>query len=213
MSLFRSEQLRALERDRVREALIALSVERGFQSLDLDDLLQGSGVDRDRFARTYSDLEDCFARIYEVQRDEFVAAVVAGFYSRQGWREQMRAAAWAMLEFLREDHERAYFMSCEVHGAGDRARIIRDEAMQGFFFLIDQGRAELADPDSLTPYTAESIGSAIYQQFQATIARWDFDGLEAMIPQMMYTALLPYLGPEAAAEELAIAPPPLRSAA
>jgi hypothetical protein len=66
---------------------------------------------------------------------------------------------------------------------------------------------QLDDPDSLTPYTAETIGSAIYQQFQATIARFDFQTLEGMIPQMMYTAVLPYLGSAVAAEELRIAPP------
>lgn len=197
------------ERERIAAALIDLSVERGFYDLGLAEVLERAGVGEGAFQRHFADLEDCFAQVYERQRDEFVAAVFAGFSSRELWREQMRAAAWAMLEFLREDHKRAYFMSCEVHHAGERARLIRDEAMQGFFFLIDQGRGELEDPESLSFHTAESIGSAIYQHFSETIARFDFERLERMIPEMMYAALLPYLGPEAAAEELAIpAPPP-----
>jgi AcrR family transcriptional regulator len=197
--------------DGLRVAMIELCCERGFRDLSVEDLCRRAEVDPAEFHRNYSGLEDCFAQIYEVQRDEFAAAVARGFFSQERWRDQMRAAAYAMLEFLREDRDRAYFMSVQVHYGGDRARLIRDEAMQGFFLLIDQGRRELPDPDSLTFHTAEAIGSAIYQQFQTAIADNDFDGLEEMIPHMLYVATLPYLGPEVAAEELEIAPPALQA--
>jgi AcrR family transcriptional regulator len=195
-------------RRRLEEAMIALCVERGFRNVTVAALLERAGAGRGELEAEFGDLEDCYAQIYTVQRDEFVACVAGAFFSREVWRERMRAAAHAMLEFLREDPRRAYFMSVEVHAAGDRARLIRDEAMQGFFALIDQGRAEMADPDQLTPHTAEAIGSAIYQQFQAAIADHDFERLERMIPEMMYAAVLPYLGVGAALEELQIPAPP-----
>lgn len=188
--------------------MIDLCVEEGFRQVTLPELLQHAGVEEDDFEAEFSDLEDCFAQIYELQRNEFVACVAGAFYSREVWREQMRAAAHAMLEFLREDRRRARFMSVEVHAAGERARLIRDEAMQGFFVLIDQGRQEMEDPEMLTLHTAEAIGSAIYQQFQTAIAADDFERLERMIPEMTYLAILPYLGEDVAREELAVPVPP-----
>jgi hypothetical protein len=95
--------------------------------------------------------------------------------------------------------------------AGDRAKLIRDQGMQGFFLLIDQGRNEMEDPESLTPYTAETIGSAIYQRIQTAIETDELEEFESAVPEMMYMAVLPYLGPEAAQEELSIPPTPFPS--
>lgn len=211
LSIGRKDRLGPPLREQLERPLIELCCERGFPEIRVADLCLRANVEQARFDRHYDGLEDCFARIYEAQRDEFFTAVAGGFFSQEPWRDQMRAAAYAMLEFLREDPDRAYMMSCEVHQAGDRARLIRDEAMHGFFLLIDQGRGELEEPESLTFHTAETIGSAIYQQFQAAIAVSDFARLEEMIPHMMYMAILPYLGRQVAAEELEIPVPAVGS--
>jgi AcrR family transcriptional regulator len=198
----------AAERERISKALVDLAVDHGFPSLTLPMVLARAGVDENTFHHYFSDLEECFCAVYEPMRDEFLMRVAAAYGSEQGWRHQMRAAAYAMLGFLGEDLRRARFMSVEMLYAGDRAKLIRDEAMQAFFLMIDQGRYEMEDPDSLSPYTAETVGSAIYQRIQRALAREEFDAFGPGVQEMMYMAVLPYLGPEVAAEELHIQPPP-----
>jgi AcrR family transcriptional regulator len=198
-------------RERIREAMIDLCLELRYPNVTLPALLERANVDRAAFDADFADLEDCFCQIFAVHREEMTIAVGSAFAAAQGWREQMRAAAYAMLRFLGEDLRRARFMSVEVLYAGDRAKLMRDEAMQGFFLLIDLGRQEMDDPDALTPATAETIGSAIYQRIQSAFERDQLDRFELGVQEMMYTAVLPYLGPEAAAEELTIAPPPFPS--
>jgi AcrR family transcriptional regulator len=199
------------ERARICEAMIGLCGELQYPNVTMPDLLERASVDEVAFGRHFGDLEDCFCQIFEAQRDEIVRRVVGAFAAEQGWRNQMRAAAYAMLYFLGEDLRRARFISVEVLYAGDRAKLIRDQGMQGFFLLIDQGRNEMADPESLTPYTAETIGSAIYQRIQTAIETDELEEFESAVPEMMYMAVLPYLGPEAAQEELSIPPTPFPS--
>ena len=73
--------------------------------------------------------------------------------------------------------------------------------------MIDAGRRELDDPESLTPATAESVGGAIFLRMRQVIDDEGTDRLNELLPELMYMAVLPYLGPEVAAEELKMPPP------
>lgn len=133
--------------------------------------------------------------------------MVARVFREQGWRDRVRASAYEMLCFLRADERRARLMTVEVLSAGTRAQLIRDQGMQPFFDLIDMGRNELPDPSSLSRATAVSIGGAIYKRMQTAIEAGDLSVGDRLVPELMYTVILPYLGPEAALAELNMPPP------
>jgi AcrR family transcriptional regulator len=198
------------DRARIREALVDLCMEQTIAATTLTMVLERAGVDQAAFERHFEDLEDCFCQVYEEMAQEYMQRVGAAFLVEQGWRNQMRAAAYVTLEYLREDERRARFTFVEVLYAGDRAKLIRDQAMQALFILVDQGRSEMEDPTAVGRYTAETVGSAIYQRIQSAIERNELDAFEAGVGEMMYAVVLPYLGPEAAAEELSIPPPARR---
>jgi hypothetical protein len=49
---------------------------------------------------------------------------------------------------------------------------------------------------------------AIFNQILFEIERGNYENLRPLVPKMMYSAVLPYLGPDVAAEELHRAVPP-----
>ncbi len=200
------------ERARIQRALIELTLEHGFAEVRLAQLLQRAEVSQEEFRRHFGDLEECFCSFYLEMRDEFMRRVGAAFLAEKGWRNQIRAAAWETAAFIGEDLGRARISFVEVWFAGERAKLIRDEAMQALFAMIDAGRQE-RDDDSISALTAEFVGSAVYQRLQTGIERGDLAALEAEVPELMYAVVLPYLGREAAEEELnrgreGRAPPP-----
>lgn len=150
--------------------------------------------------------EEQLCEAMEVGTEELLSRVALVFTGHEEWRDRLRAVAYEMLRFLCEDHERARRMTVDVLSAGDRAQLIRDQGMQALIELIDQGRQELSNPDSMTRAIAEGIGGAIYHRMHIAVAADRFDLLESMVPELMYNAVLPYLGTEAAMEELAIPP-------
>lgn len=195
------------ERERLRDALLDLCFEFDFQALGLDDLLARAGVGEAEFHRSFTDLEDCFCAVLQAQTDELMMRVAATFATDQGWRDRLRAVSHEMLRFLREDPRRAWMMAVVSPAAGERSRLIRDQGMQALIELIDQGCQEMADSSSLSRFTAETLGSAIYERMRVMIERRDFDALPSLCPELMYSAVLPYLGPEVATEELTIPAP------
>jgi AcrR family transcriptional regulator len=191
----------------VEEALIAEVGEFGYRATTVRAVCARSGVDEVAFHRHFSDLEDCFCATFEGLGQEFLHRLAAAFDGQASWRDQLRAVAYAFLEYLQEDPARARLTAVEALNAGERAQVIRDEIFGGLYAFIDLGRQELRDPESLTFATAEAIGGTIYNQIRIRIETGGVATLTDLVPKMMYTAVLPYLGPEAASEELGRAPP------
>jgi hypothetical protein len=141
----------------------------------------------------------------QVGTDELLARAAAAFAAERGWRNQLRAVAYAMLDFLQEDPDRARLMVIESLDSGERAVEIREEGMAALAALIDLGRQELDDPDSIPANTAELTAGAVYNHIHVAIEQGQLH--ESMVPELMVTAVRPYLGTEAALEELSIPPP------
>ncbi len=188
-------------------ALIDLCHERGFAELTVEGLCLRAGVERTEFEGRYSDLEDCFAQVYGECADQFLARVTAAFESREGWRDQLRAAAYATLLHLEEDPARATFTVVEALNAGERAQLVRERVFETLLGFIDRGRLEPDAPASVTTATAESLNGAVFQQMRVAIERHQGHRYVEVLPQLMYAVVLTYVGPEAAEEELEIRPP------
>ena len=78
--------------------------------------------------------------------------------------------------------------------------------------LLDEGSSEAVGPESPGLATAIGVGGVVFARIQEAVAKGELGLGEEEIPQLMYAAVLPYLGAEAAEEELHIPPPPDPSA-
>jgi hypothetical protein len=70
--------------------------------------------------------------------------------------------------------------------------------------LLDEGRSAAPDPDRITKATAEALAGGILTQIYAAVGDDRLGEETEIVPELMYTAVLPYVAPEIAAEELHI---------
>jgi AcrR family transcriptional regulator len=106
----------------LREALLDLCTERGYKKLKLKHLLERAEMDEAAFHRHYADLDACFAAVLGEIYDEFFARAQEAVANESGWRDRMRATAYALLRFLRRDERVARLATVEVQYAGKRAQ-------------------------------------------------------------------------------------------
>jgi AcrR family transcriptional regulator len=196
------------EASRLREALLDLCVERGYASLQLTDLLERADVERSAFEREYDDLDDCFATVLGEIYAEFFTRAQAAVAGQSGWRDRMRATAYALLRFLRTDERVARLAAVEAQHAGEGAQRLFLETFNRLVDLIDEGSAEATGPDSPSRATALGVGGVVFARIQEAVAEGELGLGEEEIPELMYAAVFPYLGAEAAEEELRVPPPP-----
>jgi AcrR family transcriptional regulator len=195
------------ERRQILDALAEVCVRDGYRRASVESVVEEAGATRAAFDRHFTDLEDCFTAYTLETREAFLVEVGRAVLQHSGWHEQMRAAAYGIVRFWQKDERRARMILIEIHSAGPRAQLVRDEGMQIMVSLIDQGRTVMPDPDLLTRATAEAVAGAITNQMRLVLERGEVDCAQEHVPGLLYSVVLPYLGSEAALEELEIPPP------
>jgi AcrR family transcriptional regulator len=189
------------ERARIVEALIEVAAEHGYLDTTIEMILERAALDRDDFDRHFRGKYDCFLTAWQEINEECMEEMLHAYNSAMDWPDRLRAVATGTIGSLCNDPSRASF-GVEVLAAGDAARARRDMTMRVITSLIDAGRQEMEDPDSVPRTTAEALAGAAYGQIYAKVVRGAHEELPALIPQLMATAVMPYLGIEAAMEEL-----------
>jgi AcrR family transcriptional regulator len=198
----------AQEARRLREALLDLCAERGYEKLKLEHLLERAGVDEAGFHRRCADLDTFFAAVLGEIYDEFFARAQEAVAGESGWRDRLRATAYALLRFLRRDERVARLAAIEVQYAGKRAQELFLETFNRLVDLLDEGSSEADGPEGPGLATAIGVGGVVFARIQEAVAKGELGLGEEKIPELMYAAVFPYLGAEAAEEELRIPPPP-----
>ncbi len=189
------------ERERLIEALIEVGAERGYMETSIEMIVTRAGVDRPAFDRHFRGKYDCFLTAWQEMNEECMQSLMRAYESEHYWPDKLRAVAYEVVGSLCHDPNRASF-AVEVLAAGDAARARRDMTMRVLASLIDAGRKEMDDPESVPHTTAEALAGSAYGQLYAKVVRGDTDNLQALVPQLMSAAVMPYLGVEAALEEL-----------
>lgn len=190
------------ERELICEALVALIGRDGYAETSLDLVLEQAGVSRGVFETNFPSLDACFAEVWEGFTQSFVDRALAAYAAAGGWRDGMRAQAWEFCRFLQEDQLRARICTVEVAYGGELVQASRDVFMDAYVELVHLGRLEREKAAELPRERAEGIVGAIWERVATNVGAGDFEVLSAEVPRLMYLMVLPYLGPEAAQEEL-----------
>jgi hypothetical protein len=142
-----------------------------------------------------------FAAVWEAANAELARRMAAAFERPGPWRDRIRAALDAALRFLSEDEERARLYVAEVLFAEEDVRRRRQSGMERLSAMIDRGRAEAGDR-ALPSVVADGVAGGVWHCVHRFIRAGHTAALPEELPQLMYFVVLPYLGLDAALEEL-----------
>ncbi len=194
-------------RQAIAAAMIELVAEQGYKATTVKQLLERAGVQRAEFRRLFSGKRACFLEVYEEMSERFGRHVFAAFESEEEWRDGLRAAAYAAARWIGGHPLETRYAVIEMVAAGEFAQAHRETTLRGFVDLIDAGREQLDKPDSVSPAMADGVVGGILGILTKSLRRGARVRAEDIVPDLMFVAVRPYLGHEAAREELSIPPP------
>jgi AcrR family transcriptional regulator len=194
---------------RLREAMLGLVCELSYRSTTIEAICARAGVGEEDFARVYGSKEGAFLEIYAEEAARFIAVTQRAYDGEEGWRDALRAAAYAGAHWVQSHPRESRFCVLEVLRAGETARLRRERTLRHFIDLVDRGRQELDDPDSVSPLFAAAIVGAIAEMLIRRLAEGEEPSrAEDLVPELMYVAVRPYTDREEAEKELLLPPPP-----
>jgi AcrR family transcriptional regulator len=191
-------------RDRIAAAVIELVGNRGFAETSVEMVCKAAQARRSHFDRCFAGKEDCFLTIHDEVAEEFCDRVLAAYAGASSWHDRVWASGWAAMRFFREDATRARFLVVEVNGSGNGPQARRDLVLQRLADILDGGREELEKPESVSRCTAEIVAGAIYGTVLSRIEAGCLERDEDFLPELVYMAVMPYLGSRAAEDELTV---------
>jgi len=195
-------------RARLREATIALVLERGLDDVADQALCARAEFDPADFERDFGSVRNCALQVYLANIDEFDRLVFGAVEATEGWPLRLRVAAYAALGYVAARPLEARFNFIAMLEAGEEAQAHRDRYVQRIVALIDEGRG---GSEALGPEVAQGVFGAVYEFLLRKVRRdADIPTIDRYVPELMYMAVRPYLGEEAARAELTL-PAPSRS--
>jgi AcrR family transcriptional regulator len=195
-----ADEVAASQRTRILDAMKVLSGERGYHDASIADVIAVAGVTRKAFYKLFEDKEQCFIQAYQRDLARLLTLTLEAFETQDDWADRVRAALSALLHALARDPAGARLCFIEVLAAGPRAIAARNEAMRGFTIVFDTGRLE--DDRDRPPALALNMVGGLSEIVHREIAAGRAQDLPNVLPDLMYTSVLPILGPEAAEREL-----------
>jgi hypothetical protein len=138
------------------------------------------------------------------------SSVVEAARAEEDWLAQLRAGLGALLAFLDAEPDVGRALIVEVQTWGGAALAERDAALTRAMDFLAGGRkaaASVPDAPSAPPIAAEATASGIHKLLHSRLAAGQREGFQELLPELMFVAVLPYFGAEAARAELDAAAP------
>jgi AcrR family transcriptional regulator len=182
--------------------------ELGYRRTNVQEVIDRAGVSRPTFYQHFSNKDDCFLAAFDTcaerLREQVAEAAAAG---GDVWRDRVRGAFGALLAFATAEPEAAHVVIVESRAATPDAARRRVALLDHFATCIDAKVDELLPAGTAhSPVIAAGVVGGVESLLYARLAKGWPDDIPALLPSLMYFAVLPYEGHLAASEELGLRP-------
>jgi AcrR family transcriptional regulator len=187
-------------RDRILDAVARVSVERGYLAMTITDITAAAGVTREAFYTLFRRKEDAFLAAQTMALQESVSRAAGEFFGATEWAERVWNAARAMIGFLCEHSDLGYLELVESYAAGAAAIRHSFDSRMAYTLFLEDGYRQRESAERLPRLCSEAIGGALLELLRRHVVQGKGDRLPELIPEGVYVAIAPFIGPERATE-------------
>jgi AcrR family transcriptional regulator len=184
------------------DALVHTIALRGYDRTTIDRVLLLAEVPAPVFDEHFEDKQDCLLAAL----DELIAGIEGAISERiddsMCWSERVRIGLETLLATFADHPEGARVAFVECLSAGELALARVRSAMASMIPILEGGRSPhgseagacAPDTDHLPPQTSEAVVGGIASILHRRVLEGHTAQLPALLPDLLYFALMPYLG-------------------
>lgn len=187
------------QRGRILMATIEATAVSGYARMSVEDIVRGAGVSRRTFYELYANKHDAFLAAFDDAAGALLHTVHAASERETMFEGKVIAGFRALVDTLAATPGPAQVCIVEALAAGPAAIERRTAVMAAFVKVIEDNATMVPGSRSLPALTAETIVGGVYETIFRRIVSGRVQELPALLPDLIELALLPYVGPRAAA--------------
>jgi AcrR family transcriptional regulator len=185
------------QRDRILMSTIEVTAATGYARMSVEDIVRGAGVSRRTFYELFGNKHDAFLAAFDRAAGALLETVRTASGREATFEGKVIAGFRAFLETLAAMPGPAHVCIVEALAAGPEAIERRTAVMASFADLLDD---DAPGGEALPSLAAEMIVGGVYETVFRRIAAGRVQELPALLPDLIESALLPYVGRGAAGE-------------
>jgi AcrR family transcriptional regulator len=189
------------QRERILDAVLQAAGGCGYAAMRIEDVIAIAGVSRRTFYDHFANKEDAFLASYDLVLDQLLTGVSTASSAGQTWTSRVRRGLAAFLNLLAAEPVLARVCVVEALAAGPRALERRTRAMHAFQELLMPPPGEALAHARASPVAVEAIVGGIYEVVYSRVTSDRTQELPTLLPSLLHTALLPFVGLEIADAE------------
>lgn len=189
------------QRSRLLAAAVLIAGEEGYAGMTVSAVIGRAGVSRKTFYEFFADREDCFLAAFDGLFDVALRGAREAYATGEDWPDRLRAMLSAALETLARHPHEARLGFVEVLAAGPRALERRDRALRAFMEFLSPGYEAADRRLAIPPLMPEAICGALYEIIYTRVVQQRTAELPELLPELLYCALAPFVGPRTAAAQ------------
>jgi AcrR family transcriptional regulator len=189
------------QRSRLLAAAVLIAGAEGYAGMTVSAVIAKAGVSRKTFYELFQDREDIFLAAFDQLLRQAVDGARAAYDEGDSWPQRLRSLLEVALDALAAHPHEASVGFVEVLAAGPRALQRRDAALRAFMQFLSPGYEAAGAETPIPQLMPEAIVGAVYEIIYARVLQERTAELPQLLPELMFCALAPFLGPAAAAAE------------
>lgn len=192
----------AERRNALLRAMMDELAERGYREASVERARKLVGVSAAEVAAEFADKDECLFAGYELLAAEVVAKTSAECDSAEPWPERVRVGLKTLLQELAAKPKMAQAITRSFPGIRPSAYERYVDLLSRFVPFMREGR-DYSEVDEELPGEVEllAVGAAeaiIFGEVDAGRA----ERLPQMMPEILFSVLVPFMGPDRAADEM-----------
>jgi AcrR family transcriptional regulator len=190
------------ERERLLGAMLEEMVEKGPDGAEVEAALRRAGLDGEQWLAEFVDKDACLFAVYAQLTERLACKTAEGYEVDGNWPRRVRCGLEALLGELARAPAVVQLLIRAFPAISPAARIRYQAFVEGFAPLLREGR-EFAKEGAELPREVEmlAVGAAEAIVFEEVEAGRTAQ-LPGLAPAILFSVLVPFLGPEAASAEM-----------
>lgn len=185
---------------RIVQATARVMREKGYTATTIADIVAAAGTSRGVFYGQFQNKQEVFLAAQTMALEKGLTTASAAFFTGKSWPEQVWKGLDALFGYLAGLPDLAHLMLIEPYAAGTAAldRIL--DTMRTLSLFLEEGYHRSARAERLPRLCSDAIAGAIHELLYDAAQNDRVAELRELLPEAVYVALAPFLGPRKARE-------------
>lgn len=181
--------------NRIVQATASTIRAKGYAATTIADIVAAAGVSRGVFYSQFQNKQEVFLAAQTVTLQKGLTTASTAFFTGHGWPEQVWKGLDALFGYLAGLPDLAHLMLIEPYAAGQAAldRVI--DTMRTLSLFLEEGYHRGSRAQQLPRTCSDAIAGAIHELLYHAAQQDRVPELRELLPQAVYIALAPFLGP------------------